>query len=171
MNEIRKERSAKGKLVLFCGKMGPGRTRLSKAIASETRAVLVSEDEWLAAHYPGLIKSFDDYLEYSTLIRPFLKHHVQRILAAGVTVVLDYPANTARQKKWLVGLSNEIGCEHELIYLNVSDEACLEHLALRREEQPERALFDTEEVFHEVTGYFEAPGENEGINIIEQTPA
>jgi shikimate kinase len=34
----------------FCGKMGAGKTTLSRSIARERKAVLISEDEWLAAN-------------------------------------------------------------------------------------------------------------------------
>jgi thymidine kinase len=51
----------KGNLIFFCGKMGAGKTTTSKTIAREKNAVLISEDEWLSAHYPNEINSFDDY--------------------------------------------------------------------------------------------------------------
>ena len=160
--------NSKGKLILFCGKMGAGKTTLSRSIASESNAVLISEDEWLSSHYPNQINSFEDYRSYSQLIKPFVKKHVQSILTAGVDVVMDFPANTIRQRKWLLSLCNEIGSDHELIYLNVSDEICLAQIAKRSQEQPERSQFDKPEVFYEVTKYFEAPSEKEGLNIIER---
>ena len=56
----------KGKLFFFCGKMGAGKSTKSKLVASENRAALISEDEWLAAHYPDQIKTFDDYIKHFT---------------------------------------------------------------------------------------------------------
>ena len=78
---------------------------------------------------------------------------------------MDFPANTVSQRKWFKTLYTEINALHELIYINISDEICLNQIAQRRGEQPERALFDTEEVFHHVTKFFEEPGEDEGFNI------
>lgn len=160
--------SRKGKLILFCGKMGAGKTTLSKTIASKKDAVLISEDEWLSSHYPALISSFEDYIKYSQLIKPFVKDLIQSILCAGVTVVMDFPANTIKQRKWLLGLSQEVGAEHELFFLNMSDEQCLTQMAKRRTEQPERDQFDTEDVFYEVTRYFEPPSTDEGLCITEE---
>ncbi|WP_257985521.1 hypothetical protein [Bacillus sp. V5-8f] len=37
----------------------------------------------------------------------------------------------------------------------------------RRNEQPEKAAFDTEAVFIHVTKFFEAPEASEGLNILE----
>jgi len=163
--------SGKGKLTFFCGKMGAGKTTLSKSISAELNAVLISEDEWLSSHYQEKINSFEDYLSYSEKIKPFIKKHIQSILAAGTNVVLDYPANTSRQREWLVSLSDEIGSMHEMIYLNVTDEICLSQLSIRCKEQPERAKFDTPAVFREVTSYFQAPSESEGLNIVERKNA
>lgn len=156
----------KGKLFFFCGKMGAGKSTKSKLVASENCAALISEDEWLAAHYPDQIKTFDDYIKYSGLIKPFVKKHIQDLLNLGLDVVMDFPANTVKQRAWFSSLCEEIGCDHELWYLNTSDEQCLRQIGQRRIEQPERARFDTEEVFHHVTQFFEPPTPNEKINIV-----
>jgi predicted kinase len=42
----------KGILIFFCGKMGSGKSTKSQEIAKEMGAILLSEDEWLAAIYP-----------------------------------------------------------------------------------------------------------------------
>jgi len=155
----------KGTLIFFCGKMGSGKSTKSKEIASEKNAVLLSEDEWLSILYPQQISSFDDYLRYSNLLKPLIKSHVQNILSTGVNVVMDFPANTIGQRKWFLNLVSEIDARHELIYLNISDEQCLKQIAQRREEQPARALFDTEDVFTKLTKFFKVPNQIEGLNI------
>ena len=156
-----------GTLTFLCGKMGAGKSTQSKVIACEENAVLLSEDEWLSSLYPQQISSFDDYLKYSALLRPLVKSHVQNILSTDTNVVMDFPANTKRQRKWFVELATEIGANHQLIYLNVSNDLCLKQIGKRRTEQPERAAFDTEEVFMHVTKFFEAPEQNEGLNITQ----
>ncbi len=157
----------KGTLIFFCGKMGAGKSTKSELIASEKNAVLLSEDDWLSALYPQQISSFDDYLKYSAQLKPLVRSHVQNILSTGTNVVMDFPANTHGQRKWFLNLVSEIGANHELVYLNVSDELCLKHIGQRRTEQPERAAFDTEAVFTQVTKFFEAPNRSEGLNITQ----
>ena len=154
-----------GKLTFFCGKMGAGKSTCSKRLTNDNQAVLISEDEWLSAHYPDQIKNFEDYLTYSALIKPFVKSHVQNILKTASNVVMDFPANTKKQRQWFKGIVTETGCEHELIFLDLSDEQCLIHIARRRIEQPQRAQFDNKEVFYHVTQFFEAPTESEAFNI------
>ena len=41
-----------------------------------SNSVLISEDDWLSAHYPSQIQTFEDYIKYSNLIKPFVKSHV-----------------------------------------------------------------------------------------------
>lgn len=146
--------------------MGAGKSTKSKALTIEKNAVLLSEDDWLVAHYQGQINSFEDYLKFSAIIKPFVKSHVQQILNTGTNVVMDFPANTVRQRAWFKQLCIEIGCEHEMIFLDLSNEQCLSQIAKRRTEQPERAQFDNETMFNHVTAFFEPPSANEGLNIV-----
>ncbi len=157
-----------GALTFFCGKMGAGKSTKSKELALEKNAVILSEDEWLSSLYPNQITSFEDYIKYSAQLKPLLKTHVQNMLSVGTNVVMDFPANTKSQRKWLLELASEINAKHELIYLDVSDEDCIKQIAQRRTEQPERAAFDTEAMFYHVTNFFEEPSENEGL-IIKKT--
>ena len=145
--------------------MGAGKTIKSRKVAHDRNAVLISEDEWVESLYPGQIKKFDDYLRFSRQLKPLVKTLVRNILRTGTDVVMDFPANTASQRKWFKTLYSEINAPHELIYLNVSNEICLKQIAQRCTEQPERASFDTEEVFHHVTSFFEEPSADEGFNI------
>ncbi|MGD9210327.1 MAG: ATP-binding protein, partial [Desulfobacteraceae bacterium] len=154
-----------GTLIFFCGKMGAGKTTKSKQSANDRNTVLISEDEWLEALYPKQIKTFEDYLHFSALLKPLLTSHVQNILRTGTNVALDFPANTVSQRKWFKTLFSEINAPHELIYMDTSNEICLKQIAQRRIEQPERKLFDTEEVFYHVTSFFEEPSVDEGFNI------
>lgn len=155
---------SKGALIFFCGKMGAGKTTKSREIAEARNAVWVSEDEWLEAVYPQKIDSLEDYIEYSALLRPPMKKLVQSILMAGTDVVMDYPANTIQQRKWFRGIFSEIQAPHDLIYIDLPNDVCIERIAKRRAEQPERATTDTTEMFEQVTKYFVAPTSDEGFN-------
>lgn len=156
-----------GLLTLFCGKMGAGKSTRSSLIAAQKNAVLISEDEWISTLYPDKIHSFDDYLRYSAILKPLVKHHVKNILSTGTNVVMDFPANTKAQRKWFLDLVSEVGADHELVFINLDDDQCLKQIAQRCKEQPERSEFDTEAVFYHVSQYFEAPSEDEGFNITE----
>ena len=150
---------------MFSGKMGAGKSTKSKQVSQDRNAVLISEDEWLSTLYPNQITSFEDYLHHSSLLKPLVKTHVVNILKTGTDVVMDFPANTVNQRKWFKELITEAKAPNVLIYLNVSNDVCLKQIEKRRTEYPERAIFDTETMFNEVTKYFQEPDQSEGFNI------
>ncbi|MBT2775195.1 ATP-binding protein [Halomonas sp. ISL-60] len=159
-----------GTLLFFCGKMGAGKSTLSAKVAQQRGAVLISEDAWLEALYPGEIENFNDYLNYSSRLKPILREHVKQVLMTGASVVLDMPANTRKQRDWFKGIYTEHEIPHELYYLTVGDAGCLKQLKERQKQQPGRAHFDTEEVFKMVTSYFEPPSDSEGFNVVIVEP-
>lgn len=106
-----------GTLYFFCGKMGAGKSTKSKQLAIEKQAVLLSEDEWLSWLYPNQISAFEDYLKFSDQLKPMVKKLVQNILSVGTNVVMDFPGNTQKQRKWFLDLVLEIHANHQLIFL------------------------------------------------------
>jgi predicted kinase len=158
-----KQMNSKGTLIFFSGKMGAGKSTLSRKISQELNAIILSEDDWLSTLYPEEITNFHDYLKYSNRLKPLLKPHLRSILNSGVSVVMDFPANTRNQRAWFKDIFLTEGIPHRLIYLEVDDKTCIEQIAKRRETNPERSLFDTEEVFRHVTSFFQPPSADEGF--------
>jgi len=159
----------KGILTFFCGKMGAGKSTKANEIAENSNAVLLSEDEWLDSLYPNKISSLESYIKYSNQLKPQIKKLVQSILAAGTDVVMDFPANTIPQRKWFESIFSEVKAPHNLIYIDLPNEVCLEQISKRRIEQPERAATDTKEVFEQITKYFVEPVSEEGFKITKVT--
>ena len=155
----------KGKLTFFCGKMGAGKSTRALAIAQQNNSVLISEDQWLVTLYPNRVTSLESYIHYSKLMEPLIKELVQSILQTGSNVVLDFPANTLNQRNWFKSIFSEIGCEHNLVYINASDSICLKQIAQRRLEQPNREKTDTKAMFDLMNRYFVEPQMDEGFNI------
>ncbi len=151
--------------------MGAGKSTLSKKIAQELNAVRISEDKWLSAVYPDEIKTFNDYIKYSPRLKGILKSHVQDILKKGTSVVMDFPGNTIEQRMWFKEIFLPEQIPHKLMFLDIEDSQCLVHLKRRRQENPSRRNFDTEEIFYDVSKYFVAPSSSEGftIEVIKQT--
>ncbi|SIS03319.1 AAA domain-containing protein [Peribacillus simplex] len=149
------------------GKWEQEKSTKSKQLAMEKHAVLLSEDEWLSSLYPNQITLFEDYLKFSAQLKPMVKKHVQNILSVGTDVVMDFPGNTQKQRKWFLDIASQVNANHQLIFLNLNNKQCLRQIAQRRNEQPERAAFDTEATFIHVTQFFEAPEASEGLNILE----
>ena len=79
--------------------------------------------------------------------------------------MMDYPANTIQQRNWLRSIYSEVQALHELIHIDLPNDLCIERIAKRRAEQPERAATDTNEMFEQVTKYFVEPTSDEGFNL------
>lgn len=154
----------KGTLTFFCGKMGSGKTTKSIGVARENNAVLLSEDEWLLSIYPKKITSLEEYIKYSNRLKPQIKKLAQSILIVGSDVVMDFPANTISQRKWFREIFSEIKAAHNLVYIDMPNEICLDRIKKRCLEQPERAATDTVEMFEQVSKYFTEPTSEEGFN-------
>jgi len=155
----------KGLLTFFCGKMGAGKSTKAAQIAESNNAVLLSEDEWLEALYPQQIRSLEDYIKYSALLRPQIKKLAQSILLTGTDVVLDFPANTIKQREWFRSIYSEVDGRHSLVFIDVPDDICIEHIEKRRVEQPDRSATDTVEMFEQVNKFFVPPSDAEGFDI------
>ena len=158
-----------GKLIFICGKMGAGKTTLSKNLEREHRAILISEDEWLTTLYPGEINTLVQYSQYSERLKTKVKPLVHSILMSGATVVLDFPANTKTQRAWFKDIVESARASHQLIYIESSNERCLANIKHRALVQPERAKTDTPEMFVAVTQYFVPPSEREGLTVCQIT--
>src|ERR1700761_1677243 len=109
-------------LYLACGKIAAGKSTLCDELARRPRVVLIREDEWMAHLFRQELRSVADYAEYSQRLRNALTSHVVLLLREGVSVVLDFPANTLKFRRWMRELIDQSGAQHELHFLDVSDE-------------------------------------------------
>lgn len=157
-------------LHFFCGKMASGKTTLSKKLASDQNAILISEDVWLSKLYPEEISTFDDYLRYSSRLKPVVLKHVQDILAHGISVVLDLPGNVPSQRQWFRSIVEVAKVHHVLHYIVAPDSLCKEQLRKRNAEQPEGSMVMSEADFDYITSYFQPPIADESFDIIRYDP-
>lgn len=156
----------RGMLIFFCGKMAAGKTTRARELAARHGAVLLSEDAFLEALYPGEIRSIEDYVRCSRRVRQVLTPHVRDLLKRGMTVVLDFAANTRTQRGWFRSLLEGIDAEHELHYVEASDELCKRQLRQRRQDLPPGSAWTSDAEFDAITAYFEAPAADEGFNVV-----
>ena len=158
-------------LIFFCGKMAAGKSTLARELAARENAVLLVEDEFLARLFPSEIVDLGAYVTYSSRVRDALGPHICALLARGVSVVLDFPANTRRQRAWFRRLIDDSGAEHELHYIDASDALCIQQLKDRSKDLPADTRWTSEAEFATVTAYFEPPADDEGFNVIRHERA
>ncbi|NKQ13435.1 AAA family ATPase [Pseudomonas sp. SST3] len=144
-------------LHLLCGKIASGKSTLAKTLAAEQGVIVLSEDQWLANLYPGEIQSIADYLRCALRVRGVLEPLVIDLLACGVNVVLDFPANTLANRQWLLGLAQAAKVPHCLHYLELDD-------ATNHDFAASDAEFDL------ITRHFSVPSEEEGLVIEVHRP-
>lgn len=154
-------------LHMICGKIASGKSTLAKRLADQPRTLLISEDEWLSQLYPGAINTVADYVRCATNLRNIMGKHVEQLLRAGNSVVLDFPANTLSTRQWMREIFEHAGVAHCLHYLNASDTECKRRLQQRNEDDAHQ--FKTSDAeFDLITQYFVAPAASEGFNVIEE---
>ncbi|MGJ5072769.1 AAA family ATPase [Bradyrhizobium oligotrophicum] len=154
-------------LHLVCGKIAAGKSTLTAALGQLPGNVVIAEDDWLARLYPGEQSTLADYVRNSSRLRSVMGPLVVALLRAGVSVVLDFPANTPASRAWMRGLFEAAGVPHQLHHLDVPDEVCKARLRARNAEG-RHAFTVTDEEFDLFTSYFVAPTADEGFNVIVQ---
>lgn len=159
------------KLYFLCGKMAAGKSTFAKGLARAQNAVLLVQDEFLAALYPGEIQTIQDFAQCAARLREALSVHIRDILSHGVPVVLDFPGNTRTQRQWFRALAEAANVELELHFIDAPDDLCKRQLRQRSQALPVGSAWSTEAEFDAITAYFEAPTEEENFNVVRHGSA
>jgi len=157
---------SKGILYIFCGKMASGKSTLAKKISQQKSAVLISEDEMLGKLFSGEITDVPSYVQCSGKLKSAMQPILVNLLKTGTSVVLDFPANTIDQRKWMKDIVDEASALNEFHYLERSNEVCKAQLSERAAKEPERRGTDTPEMLDAISQYFEPPASEEGFKLI-----
>jgi predicted kinase len=151
-------------LHLICGKIAAGKSTLASKLADEPSTLLISEDAWLSQLYPEEMSNTDDYIRCSKRLRQVMGSHIGSILSSGVSVVLDFPANTVSIREWMRGISDDAGMRHELHFIDAPDELCKARLK-KRNEAGNHEFSTSEDDFDLISSYFMPPTPSEGLNV------
>ena len=156
-------------LHLVCGKIAAGKSTLVSELGLSPKTVIVREDSWLAQLYPDELHSLADYARSSDRLRRAIAPHLIEVLRGGLSIVLDFPANTVDTRAWMRGLFEGAGCAHRLHYLEVSDELCKARLR-QRNESGKHEFVVSEEQFDLFTSHFVPPSPEEMFNVTVHRP-
>ena len=155
-------------LYLLCGKIAAGKSTLARRLAARSMTLLIAEDHWMSHLFLDDLKSLEDYRRVSARLRAAIGPHVVSILKQGLSVVLDFRANTVSNRNWMRSLIAESNASHELLLLDISDVICKQRLRERNAvgEHPFQA---TEADYDLFTSYFVPPDPSEGFNVLVHT--
>jgi predicted kinase len=149
-------------LHLVCGKIAAGKSTLCQKLADAPATILLSEDAWLSGLYPGEITTLEDYARSSRRLRSVIGPHAAALLRAGLSVVLDFPANTLASRAWMRSIFEAAGAAHVLHLLELDDETCKARLR-QRNAAGEHAYQASDAQFDLFTRHFVPPGPEEGF--------
>jgi predicted kinase len=155
-------------LYLLCGKIAAGKSTLARSLAAQPATLLIAQDEWMSVLFLAENRTIDDFARLSARLRAAMGPLVVDILRQGLSVVLDFPANTVSYRAWMRSLITEAGVAHELHILDFPDTVCKERLRQRNEsgKHPYQVSDATYDLF---MGYFVPPAPDEGFNIVRHT--
>jgi predicted kinase len=151
-------------LHLMCGKAASGKSTLATKLSQSPQTVLISEDQWLGPLFGDQMSSLKDYRLASGKLKTAMQPHLIALLQAGLSVVLDFPANTREQRVWMHELTLLAGADHVLQFLDMSDATCLARLH-QRNASGSHPFTLSDEQFHQLASYFEPPLPDEGFEI------
>lgn len=160
--------SGSPELHILCGKIASGKSTLAARLSAKPDTVLITEDAWLDALFGEELQTREDYVSCSRRIKAAMKPHVSTLLRAGVSVVLDFPANTRGQRRWFKEIIETTGVAHVMHVLDVSDEVCLARLRARNS-SGDHPFVVTDALFREINGYFTEPEVDEGFTILRHS--
>jgi len=152
-------------LHLMCGMIAAGKSTLARRLATAPATLLLSEDDWLSRLYKDEIRSVADYVRCAARLRDAMGGHIEALLKARLSVVLDFPANTLANRRWMRAIFENAGAPHCLHVLDVPDAICKARLRLRNAEGThDFAASDAE--FDLITSHFVPPSPEEGFTIL-----
>ena len=146
--------NSSAKLIFLCGKMAAGKSTLARDLGKRENAILLVQDEFLDALFPGEITDIPGFVKCSSRLKNALTPHICDLLSKGISVVLDFPGNTKVQRAWFRELIERANVEHELHFVDVSDALCKGQLADRSKSLPAGAPWTTEAEFAAITACF-----------------
>ncbi len=157
-------------LHMICGKAASGKSTLTANLGQAAATIVIAEDDWLAALYGDQMSSISDYVRCAAKLREVMGPHVVSLLKAGLSVVLDFPANTIATRTWMRGIAEGANVMHKLHYLDVPDELCKARLRARNA-SGEHPFSVTDDQFDQLARHFVVPTEDEGFDIVVHRPS
>jgi predicted kinase len=156
-------------LHMLCGKIAAGKSTLCRQLGAAPLTVIIAQDPWMKHLYPDEVRTVDDYLRYVPRLNRVMALHVADLLRAGLSVVLDFPANRVASRRWMREAADAAGAPHRLHFLDTPDDVCRERLKGRNASGTHEYVVSDAE-FDAITALFEPPTEADGLEMVVHRP-
>jgi len=140
---------------------------LATQLCQQENSVLIAQDPLMAALYPEN-RTIEDYLRTQPLLRNAIKTHIIELLKKGMSVILDFPANTKTSRLWMRDIFTQAGSDHILHFLDTPDDICRQRMHARNAANNHEYKI-TDAQFDEITAMFVTPSDQENFNIMSYT--
>ena len=149
-------------LHMICGKIAAGKSTLARRLADAPATILISEDIWLSTLYPEEQRTVAEYARNSRRLRAVMGGHIEALLRAGLSVVLDFPANTVANRQWMRSIFEKAGAGHRLHFIDLPNAVCKARLRQRNVAGTHQVTV-TDAEFDQITAYLVPPSAEEGF--------
>ncbi|URD60983.1 ATP-binding protein [Sphingomonas sp. KRR8] len=158
-------RSPPATLHMFCGIIASGKSTLAKQLSEDGCTAVVSEDRLLSSLYPGEIRTVQDYARCAGRLRNAIGPLIVHLLSEGVSVALDFQANTKDARAWMRSLFEKAGAQHKLDHIQAPEDVCLSRLQQRNASGThEYQVSETD--FRIFNSFIVSPTPEEGFDIV-----
>ncbi len=143
-------------LYLMVGLPCSGKTTLARQLEVEYSALRLTPDEW----HTRLFGNDTECAEHDarhTLIEDLLWRVAARVLALGVSVILDFGFWAQSEREDYRDRAAQLGASSEIRFLDVPGSKLLERLATRNANLPEGAFSIPEAMLKEWIAFFQPP--------------
>lgn len=156
---------AVGRVHLFYGFAGSGKTILARELSSGGRGVRFTLDEWMLRLHPGLHFESADYGEKAAEVGEVIWTIAEQVLLAGVDVGLDWNSWSQARRSWAVERASAIGAPVLLHTLTASVEVASARVKDRTASGAQFAHPVTTEGNEHLASLMEEPSSTEGMEI------
>ncbi|UPW20390.1 ATP-binding protein [Agarivorans sp. TSD2052] len=154
------------KIYFICGFIGSGKTTYAKKLAKQQPAFRFTIDEWMIPLYGEHMEREVFDARFDTLTALF-KASAEELLGLGTSVIFDFGLWGEAERRAMSCWAKSINVEYEMIYLDVSYQACCERAYSRNLKRGDQAYEMTPEMMAMFWDKFEKPSANEKITWLE----
>lgn len=156
-------------LHLLYGLPGSGKSTLARSLGSAPSCITVSEDSWLSALFSEEMTDLSDYQRYAARLHSAMAPHVTGLLGAGLSVVLDFPANTPETRASWRKVATTARVPVRLHHLATPRATCLSRIRAR-DSDGSHPFTLSEDQFARLCNHITPPHPDEGFQIITHHP-